>query len=124
MQANAPRRDSLWRRIGRGLVLVVPLSAVVAIAEKSGVPKPLTVALLLLIPIAAAFVPRVALRWKPWGSSLCFVCSLCALLAAAGGRSDEIGVLSMLWLGLAMGLVAIVLEFVTGPIARRSASAS
>jgi len=90
--------------------------------RKCGVPVAAVVSFLLLIPVAAAFIPRAAARWRPWASVLCFVCPINAMLAFVG--PDDPPMSSMIVAGLAAGIAAMLLEILTGRIVRRSASAS
>jgi H+/gluconate symporter-like permease len=122
MSGRDPRADSLWSRLVRCLVLTIPLAIMTLVMRVCGVPVAVIVAVLVLIPVAAAFIPRAAARWRPWGSALCFVCPINAMLAVFG--PDDPPMSSMIVAGLAAGIAAMLLEILTGRIARRSAPAS
>ena len=121
MSTNDRRADGFWRRLGRCLALAVPLVLVSVVLRKCGVPAPAVVAVVLLIPVAVAFVPRAAARWHPWGSALCFTSGITAVLAF--DRAGDLPMSSLVVCGLVGGVAVILLESVTGRIARRSACA-
>jgi hypothetical protein len=120
MSQREARTESGLRGFGRVLLLTVPLAIMAFVMRECGVPVAVIVAVIVLIPVAAAFIPRVAARWRPWGSALCLVCPINAMIAVV--RTDELW--PMIVAGIAAGIAAMLLEILTGRIVRRSASAS